>query len=67
MITSDGVWRIRRRERSPVIEVFKIEESGHGDILSREFIEWRCAGSIDDVDVETAKARLLNQINNSQL
>ena len=49
-----------------MIEVFKIEESGHGDILEREFVEWRCAGSADDVDVETAKARLLNQINNSQ-
>ena len=49
-----------------MIEVFKIEESGHGDILSREFIGWRCASSIDDEDVEAAKARLLNQINNSQ-
>lgn len=49
-----------------MIEVFKNEESGHGDILSRDFIEWRCAGSTDDVDVETVKARLLNQINNSQ-
>ena len=49
-----------------MIELFKIEESGHGNILSREFMEWRCAGSTDDVDVETAKARLLNQINNSQ-
>ena len=49
-----------------MIEVFKIEESGHGDILSREFIEWRCAGSTDNVEVETAKTRLLDQINNSQ-
>jgi RAT1-interacting protein len=40
-ITSDGVWRIRRRERSPVIEVFRMEEAGHGDILSDEFINWR--------------------------
>ncbi|KAL9601856.1 MAG: hypothetical protein Q9219_002208 [cf. Caloplaca sp. 3 TL-2023] len=36
-----GVWRIRKREKGPVIEVSKIEESGHGDILSREFVEWR--------------------------
>lgn len=49
-----------------MIELFKTEESGHGDILSLEFIEWRCAVSIDDVDVETAKVRLLNQTNNSQ-
>jgi RAT1-interacting protein len=40
-ITDDGVWRIRRKERSPTIEVFKVEETGHGDILSDEFINWR--------------------------
>lgn len=37
----DGVWRIRRKERASVIEVFKLEETGHGDILSDEFINWR--------------------------
>lgn len=36
-----GVWRIRKRERSSVIEVFKIEESGHGGILSDKFLEGR--------------------------
>ena len=41
IITSEGVWRIRREESSPIIEVFKYELSGHGDILSPEFIEWR--------------------------
>lgn len=40
-ITGDGVWRIRRKERSSVIEAFKQEETGHGDILSDEFINWR--------------------------
>jgi len=40
-ITGDGVWRIRRKERSSTIEVFKVEEAGHGDILSDEFINWR--------------------------
>jgi RAT1-interacting protein len=40
-ITTDGVWRIRRAERSPVVEVFQIEEAGHGAILSDEFINWR--------------------------
>jgi RAT1-interacting protein len=24
-----------------VIEVFRVEETGHGDILSDEFINWR--------------------------
>jgi RAT1-interacting protein len=40
-ISGDGVWRIRRQERSSVIELFRIEETGHGDILSDEFINWR--------------------------
>ena len=42
-ITSGGVWRIRRRERVPVIEVFKHEETGYGDILNPEFVKWRRA------------------------
>lgn len=45
----DGVWRIRRRERSPVIEIFRVEGEeegmevvvGTGGILSREFVDWR--------------------------
>ncbi|KAM0793828.1 RAI1 like PD-XK nuclease-domain-containing protein [Usnea florida] len=40
-INSGGIWRIRRRERSAVIEVFKVEESGYGDILLPAFVEWR--------------------------
>lgn len=40
-ITSEGVWRIRKKEHSRSIELFKLEETGHGDILSSEFVEWR--------------------------
>ena len=40
-ITSEGVWRIRKKEHSKAIELFKLEETGHGDILSSEFVEWR--------------------------
>lgn len=40
-ITEGGVWRIRRRERSPAIELFRQEESGYGDILLPAFVEWR--------------------------
>ncbi|KAH8821548.1 protein RAI1 [Xylogone sp. PMI_703] len=47
-IKGDGVWRIRRREASPVIEVQLIEETGHGDILSDEFINWRIKLSLDE-------------------
>lgn len=40
-ISSEGVWKIRRKERSSEIEVFKVEQCGHGDILSEEFVTWR--------------------------
>jgi RAT1-interacting protein len=40
-IVSDGIWRIRRAERSHQIEVFKVEEHGSGRILLPEFITWR--------------------------
>lgn len=40
-ITGEGVWRIRRGERSSIIELFKYEETGYGGILPLEFVEWR--------------------------
>ncbi|RWA11180.1 hypothetical protein EKO27_g3937 [Xylaria grammica] len=40
-INDEGVWRIRRRAGSSVIEIFKVEEVGHGSILTEEFINWR--------------------------
>lgn len=40
-IADEGVWRIRRAERSSTIEVFRVEETGHGNVLSDEFINWR--------------------------
>ena len=40
-IKEEGVWRIKRAERSGVVEVWKVEEVGHGDIISEEFINWR--------------------------
>ncbi|KAI5461313.1 RAI1 like PD-XK nuclease-domain-containing protein [Mariannaea sp. PMI_226] len=40
-INDEGVWRIARQHRSPTIEVYKVEETGHGDILSDEFKNWR--------------------------
>ncbi|KGQ01670.1 hypothetical protein PAAG_11663 [Paracoccidioides lutzii Pb01] len=41
VINDEGLWRIRRQEKSPVIEVFKLEDSGHGGILSQSFVDWR--------------------------
>lgn len=46
-ITEEGVWRIRRKERSSAIEVSRIEETGHGDILSDEFLNWRIKLAMD--------------------
>ncbi|KEY69881.1 hypothetical protein S7711_06437 [Stachybotrys chartarum IBT 7711] len=40
-INDEGVWRISRQPRSPTIEVYKVEETGHGDIISQEFKDWR--------------------------
>lgn len=40
-INDEGVWRIRRQPKSDAIELFKIEEVGHGRILTDEFINWR--------------------------
>ncbi|KAL8869619.1 MAG: hypothetical protein Q9174_004138 [Haloplaca sp. 1 TL-2023] len=45
-----GVWRIRKREKAPVIEVSKLEGSGNGDIMSREFLEWRSGPILKDAD-----------------
>ncbi|KAF2669216.1 rai1 protein [Microthyrium microscopicum] len=40
-ITSEGVWRISRKKGDPNISVYKIEETGTGQILRDDFIEWR--------------------------
>jgi len=50
-VIGDGVWRIRRQERSPIIEIFRIEETGHGDILSDEFINWRIKLSLNEQEL----------------
>lgn len=40
-INQEGTWRIRKKEKSPVIEVYQVEEQGHGDIISPAFKAWR--------------------------
>ncbi|KAK2603748.1 decapping endonuclease targeting mRNA [Conoideocrella luteorostrata] len=40
-VSDEGVWRIRRQPGSEVVEVFRVEETGHGEILSDEFKNWR--------------------------
>ena len=62
-IRPNGVWRIRRRERSPVIEVFKNEESGYGDILPPEFVEWRNGMDANETNREIADMRPIGPLN----
>ncbi|KAK4457849.1 protein rai1 [Cladorrhinum samala] len=40
-INDEGVWRIRRLPKAREIEVWRVEETGHGDILTEEFMNWR--------------------------
>lgn len=40
-ISSEGIWKIKRKERSSEIEVYRVEEYGHGNVLSDEFLKWR--------------------------
>ncbi|KAI5202215.1 rai1 protein [Aureobasidium subglaciale] len=40
-IVGEGIWRIRREAKSAAIEVFKVEESGTGKILTQNFIDHR--------------------------
>jgi RAT1-interacting protein len=40
-IVGEGVWRIQRQPKSAVIDVFKVEETGTGRILTQKFMDWR--------------------------
>ena len=67
-MTGDGVWRIRRKERASVIEIFKLEETGHGDILSDEFINWRIKLALNEQDLEQKNTEeTTRQGNNGQV
>ncbi|EFR03282.1 hypothetical protein MGYG_06284 [Nannizzia gypsea CBS 118893] len=41
IVDSEGVWTIRKAAKSSHIEVFKVQETGYGNILTPEFVEWR--------------------------
>ncbi|KAI1352503.1 RAI1 like PD-XK nuclease-domain-containing protein [Xylaria sp. FL0043] len=49
-INDEGVWKIRRRAGSSSIEVFQVEEVGHGSILTEQFINWRIKHSLSSTD-----------------
>ncbi|CAK7269001.1 decapping endonuclease targeting mRNA [Sporothrix epigloea] len=56
MAGCDGVWRIRRQASSPEIEVFQVEETGHGNILPDTFLNWRIKLALGD-DTTNGAAR----------
>ncbi|PFH58872.1 hypothetical protein XA68_13096 [Ophiocordyceps unilateralis] len=41
VINDEGVWRIARRPHTPFIEVYRVEATGHGNIISEDFKNWR--------------------------
>ena len=43
VITSEGLWRIKRPERGQAIEVEQLTSLGHGGILSEDFVTWRAS------------------------
>ncbi|KAI1310036.1 RAI1 like PD-XK nuclease-domain-containing protein [Xylaria venustula] len=49
-INDEGVWKIRRRAGSSTIEVFRVEEAGHGNVLTDNFINWRIKLSLSGND-----------------
>jgi RAT1-interacting protein len=49
-INDEGVWRISRKPQAPAIEVYKVEETGHGDILSDDFKNWRIKLALQQQD-----------------
>ena len=40
-VRGEGVWRIRRAPGRPEIEIFKVADSGVGDIIKPSFLAWR--------------------------
>ena len=44
VVTGEGVWRLRKLEKMSTLELFKLEETGHGSILSERFLQWRNTG-----------------------
>lgn len=49
-VDEDGVYRIRREPKSNSIRLFKVEQTGHGKILTDEFINWRIKLSLPPLE-----------------
>jgi RAT1-interacting protein len=48
VVVGEGTWRIQKRQKVPYLEVFKVEETGTGDILSERFLAWRQSGAVGE-------------------
>jgi len=48
-INDEGVWRIRRARGSDHIELFRIEDAGHGRIITDAFMNWRIKLSLSKI------------------
>ncbi|KAI9711964.1 MAG: decapping endonuclease targeting mRNA [Chrysothrix sp. TS-e1954] len=40
-INGEGIWKIKRNDKSNTVDIWRVEQTGTGDILSREFLSWR--------------------------
>lgn len=56
VVTGEGVWRLRKLEKSSTMELFKLEETGHGSILSETFLQWRNTGLPKMAALEAVKS-----------
>ncbi|KAF7845999.1 hypothetical protein BT93_L5649 [Corymbia citriodora subsp. variegata] len=44
IVVGDGVWRLRKAEKSDALELQQLVDNGTGDILTEEFKHWRGVG-----------------------
>jgi RAT1-interacting protein len=59
VIVGEGTWRIQKRQKVPYLEVFKVEETGTGDILSDRFLAWRRSGDVGEQQVQRSATSLV--------
>jgi RAT1-interacting protein len=60
-ISDGGVWRIKRESKSAHIELFKVEEVGHGSIITDEFMNWRIKLSLPKTNPPDAEPSLAEE------
>lgn len=58
VIRGGGLWRIRRQPGGRDVEVFRLAEHGHGQVLSDEFLEWRNSEAMKAIDQQAQQRAL---------